>query len=154
ARDTECVFSLTETFHATMGVNAHMSKRKFTRRAALAGMGLALGAHAVDRRSGRAGAAQPAQPTRDPLAAIPVNGQAGPGLEPFDAAMRTVIDRHGLPGAALAIAKDGRLVFAKGYGWANLAASEAIQPTTLFGLASLSKPITAAAILKLVEQGR
>src|SRR5438874_97697 len=127
-------------------------RKKFTRRAALAGMGLALGAHALDR--GTATAAQPAQPTRDPLAAIPINGQAGPGLEPFDAAMRTIIDRHGLPGAALAIAKEGRLVFAKGYGWANLGGGEGVQPNTLFGLASLSKPITAVAILKLVEQGR
>src|SRR5262245_16411592 len=63
----------------------HMtSTRKFTRRAALAGMGLALGVHALDRRAGTAVAAQPRQPTRDPLAAIPINGQAGPGLEPFD----------------------------------------------------------------------
>jgi N-acyl-D-amino-acid deacylase len=75
-------------------------------------------------------------------------------LAPFDNAMRSVIDRHGLAGAALAIAKDGRLVFAKGYGWANVARSEEVQPDTLFGLASLSKTITAAAALKLIEQGR
>lgn len=129
-------------------------RRKVTRRAALAGMGMALGAHALHHRGGAVAAAQEQPPARDPLAAIPINGQAGPGLEPLDAAMATIIDRHGLPGAALAIAKEGRLVFAKGYGWANLAAGEAIQPNTLFGLASLSKPITAVATLKLVEQGK
>jgi len=68
--------------------------------------------------------------------------------------MRTIIDRHGLPGATLALAKEGRLVFAKGYGWADLSASEPVQPSTRFGLASLSKPITAVAALKLVEQGK
>src|SRR5262245_31473960 len=107
-------------------------RKKFTRRAALAGMGMALGAHAGHRWGGTAAAAQAQPPGRDPLATIPVNGRAGPGLEPLDAAMRAIIDRHGLPGAALAIAKEGRLVFAKGYGWANLAAGQAIQPDTLF----------------------
>ena len=128
--------------------------RKVTRRAALAGMGMALGVQALHQGGGEAAAGATQPSSRDPLAAIPINGQSGPGLEALDGAMRTIIDRHGLPGAALAIAKEGRLVFAKGYGWANLAASEPIQPNTLFGLASLSKPITAVATLKLVEQGR
>jgi N-acyl-D-amino-acid deacylase len=126
--------------------------KKVTRRAALSGLGAALGAGACDQR--RVAAAQPPPPVRDPVAAIPVSGQAGPGLEPFDLAMRLIMDRNGVPGAALAVAKNGRLVFAKGYGWANAATGAPIQPTTLFALASLSKPITAVATLKLVEQGR
>jgi CubicO group peptidase (beta-lactamase class C family) len=129
------------------------SRKKLTRRAALSGMALAVGSGFLKQTSGAA-AAQPRPPARDPLAAIPISGQAGPGLKPFDAAMRTIIDRHGLPGAALAITKDGRLVLAKGYGWANVAAGEPVRPDTLFGLASLSKPITAVATLKLVEQGK
>jgi N-acyl-D-amino-acid deacylase len=68
--------------------------------------------------------------------------------------MRAIMDRHGLPGGAFALAKDGKLVFAKGYGWASVATGEAVQPDTLFGLASVSKPITAVATLKLVEQGK
>jgi N-acyl-D-amino-acid deacylase len=62
--------------------------------------------------------------------------------------------RHGIPGAALAVAKNGKLVFVRGYGWANLATGELVQPDTLFGVASLSKSFTAVAILKLVEQGK
>ena len=112
-------------------------------------MGLAMAAGALPEE---AAAAQPAM--RDPLAAIPITGQAGPGLDGFDAAMRSIIDRHGLSGASLAIAKDGRLVLAKGYGWSNIAAAETVQPDTLFGLASLSKTFTATAILKLVEQSK
>src|SRR4051794_25037069 len=125
-----------------------MSRRKkFTRRAALSTIGLAVGAGIAEQQRG-AEAAQPRTGVRDPFAAIPVTGQAGPGLDAFDSAMRTIIDRHGLAGAALAIAKEGRLVFAKGYGWANIAEAETMQPDTLFGLASLSKPFTAVAALK------
>ncbi len=83
-----------------------------------------------------------------------MHGKAGPGLEPYDAAMLKIMDRHGIPGAALAIAFRGRLMLAKSYGWANVTAGAAVQPDYRFGLASLSKPITAVAILKLIEQGK
>jgi CubicO group peptidase (beta-lactamase class C family) len=126
--------------------------KKLTRRAALSGFGLTVATGALAPTM-EASAAQP-QGQRDPFAAIPITGQAGPGLGAFDNAMRTIIDRHGLAGAALGIAKEGRLVFAKGYGWSDVARSEQVQPETLFGLASLSKSITAVATLKLVEQGR
>lgn len=85
---------------------------------------------------------------------VPVTGKAGQGLEPFDQTTLATMDRHGIPGAALAIAKDGKLVLAKGYGWSDVGADQAVQPDTLFTLASLSKPITAVAVLKLVEQGK
>ncbi len=62
--------------------------------------------------------------------------------------------RHGIPGGSLAIAKDGKLVLARGYGWSNLETGEHVKPDTLFGVASLSKSLTAVAILKLVEQGK
>jgi N-acyl-D-amino-acid deacylase len=64
------------------------------------------------------------------------------------------IEKHKIPGAAVAIAKDGKLVFARGYGWADLAARQPLRPTSLFNLASCSKPFTAAAILKLVDEGK
>jgi N-acyl-D-amino-acid deacylase len=122
---------------------------KPTRRAVLAGAGgLAL--------TGRAGA-QPAQPGGHPRAfeeKIPVAGKAGPGLEPFDDAVVKIMERHGVPGAALAITRNGKLVLAKGYGWADAAHGTPAEPDTLFGLASLSKSITAVAVLKLAEQGK
>jgi N-acyl-D-amino-acid deacylase len=55
---------------------------------------------------------------------------------------------------ALAVAKDGKLVLARGYGWADVAARRPVQPETRFALASVSKSLTAAAVLKLAEQGR
>jgi N-acyl-D-amino-acid deacylase len=89
-----------------------------------------------------------------PDARYPVTGKAGPGLEALDAAVLALMKRHGIPGASLAIAKAGKLVYAKGFGWADLAAGTPADPRTVFSLASLSKPITALAILLLVDQGR
>src|SRR5262245_33243431 len=97
-------------------------------------------------------ALSPAQP--DPEEQVPITGKAGPGLERFDRAVRDVMDRHGIPGAALAIAREGTLGFAKGYGWADVKARMPARPDTLFGMASISKPITALAILRLVEEGK
>src|SRR4051812_34424388 len=83
------------------------------------------------------------QPPRPPEPLYPVTGKAVANSEALDKVVVTIMARHGIPGAALAIARDGKLVFARGYGWANLAGNEVAQPDTLFGLASLSKPLTA-----------
>jgi N-acyl-D-amino-acid deacylase len=93
-------------------------------------------------------------PAQQPDYEIPITGEAGPGLEVFDASVRALMRRHGIPGAALAVAKDGRLVYAKAFGYADTTLGREATPDTLFGLASLSKPITALAILKLLEEGK
>jgi CubicO group peptidase (beta-lactamase class C family) len=125
---------------------------KPTRRAVLAGLGgLALADPAL------AAARQP-EPPGEPSHAfenkIPVSGKAGPGLEAFDEAIIQIMEHHGVPGAALTITRNGKLVLAKGYGWANASTGVPVKPDTLFGLASLSKAITAVAVLKLAEQGK
>jgi N-acyl-D-amino-acid deacylase len=130
------------------------NRNRITRRAVLAGIGGLAAASQVAHLTGRPheAAAQTDQ-SMDPFnKQFPINGKAGPGLKEFDSAMLKVMDRHGVPGAALAITRNGKLVLAKGYGWANVTTGAPIQPDTLFGLASLSKTITAVAILKLVEQ--
>jgi CubicO group peptidase (beta-lactamase class C family) len=58
------------------------------------------------------------------------------------------------PGCAIAIAHDGKPVFEKAYGHADALASVALTPRHRFRVASHSKTFTAAAILKLREQGR
>src|SRR5262249_61018919 len=50
--------------------------------------------------------------------------------------------------------RGGKPVCPRGYGWSNLATNEQVQPDTRFGLASLSKTITAVAVLRLVDQGK
>lgn len=84
----------------------------------------------------------------------PITGHAGAGLEQFDGVMRGLMQEHGAPGASLSLAKDGRLVYARGFGWAVVESRAPARPETMFGLASVSKAITAVAILKFVEEGR
>ncbi len=96
------------------------------------------------------GLAVPAHATDD----LPVTGTPQPELAEFDAWMQKFLADHKIPGAALAIAKDGKLVYARGFGWADRDAQEPVQPESLFRIASVSKPITAVAILKLVDRGK
>ncbi|MDB5386890.1 MAG: N-acyl-D-glutamate deacylase [Planctomycetaceae bacterium] len=81
-------------------------------------------------------------------------GKLDPKLASFDQMMHEFMEQHHVPGATLAVTDQGRLVFARGYGYADLATQEQVQPTSLFRIASVSKPITAVAILKLIEQGK
>jgi N-acyl-D-amino-acid deacylase len=81
-----------------------------------------------------------------------MTGDALPGLGHIDRALLRTLAANQLPGASLAIARHGRLVLARGYGYANVEARKPVTPRTLFGLANCSKVFTAAAILKLVEQ--
>jgi N-acyl-D-amino-acid deacylase len=70
----------------------------------------------------------------------------------FDHEMDAFMKARGIPGGALAVSRNQRLVYAAGYGWANIEKKIRAHQETLFRIASLSKPITAAAVLKLVEQ--
>lgn len=81
-------------------------------------------------------------------------GKQDAKLASFDQLFRDFMAQHHIPGAALALTDQGRLVYARGYGYADLAAREPVQPTSLFRIASISKPITAVAILQLIEQGK
>jgi N-acyl-D-amino-acid deacylase len=90
-----------------------------------------------------------------PLAAeTEATGRADPRLASFDRLMTTFLREHKLPGAALAVARNGRLVYARGFGHADRAAEEPVRPEVLFRIASISKPLTAVAVLQLVERKR
>jgi CubicO group peptidase (beta-lactamase class C family) len=79
----------------------------------------------------------------------------GRGVLPrFDEIVEEILQEHRIAGASLGIAKDGRLVLARGYGLADVDARKPVTPETLFSTASVSKPITAVAILKLVDEGK
>jgi len=60
---------------------------------------------------------------------------------------------YGVPGGAVAVVQNGQLVFAKGYGWSDQENVLFAHPDSVFRIASLSKQITSAAILMLVQQG-
>jgi N-acyl-D-amino-acid deacylase len=91
---------------------------------------------------------------QEPTAAIPTTGDSRPELAGLDRAVVETMQRYGIPGASLAVARNGSLVLARGYGWADRDARVHVQPTTLFALASVSKSLTAVTVLKLVEGGR
>ncbi len=86
--------------------------------------------------------------------ATPITGNPVPGMASYDRIIPAFMSKYSVPGGAVAVVKDGRLVFARGYGYADTGSGTAVQPTSLFRIASLSKQITAVTVLKLVEQGR
>lgn len=63
-------------------------------------------------------------------------------------------DRLDSPGCALAVIKDGQIVYKRGYGMANLEYGIPIAPSTVFSVGSMSKAFTAAAVVLLAQQGK
>jgi serine beta-lactamase-like protein LACTB len=61
---------------------------------------------------------------------------------------------RGIPGVAVAVAIDGKLVYSEGFGYADLEERIPVWPTTKFRIGSISKPVTAIALMQLVEAGK
>lgn len=70
----------------------------------------------------------------------------------IDRLFESFLERYNIKGASVAVTKDEKLVYARGFGLANKETSEEVQPGHLFRIASVSKLITATAIMKLVEE--
>lgn len=85
---------------------------------------------------------------------LPVTGLADPDLAPFDEMMTKFVRERQVAGAALAVTRNGKLVYARGFGYADKAKGLPVQPTSRFRIASIAKPITAVAILRLIAQGK
>ena len=64
------------------------------------------------------------------------------------------MQQHAVPGLALSVARNGSVIQMRQFGYANLATREIVTPATRFRVASVSKPITSAAIFRLIEAGR
>jgi CubicO group peptidase (beta-lactamase class C family) len=63
-------------------------------------------------------------------------------------------DNEETPGAAIAVSREGKVVYSKGYGEANLEYAIPNSPTTVFHIASVSKQFTAFAVTMLADQGK
>lgn len=85
---------------------------------------------------------------------VPITGRPEPALAAFDKLMLSFIQEHDCPGAVLTVARNGRIVYSRGFGFANLKKHELMQPDALFRICSITKPFTATAILQLQEQGK
>lgn len=85
---------------------------------------------------------------------IPITGAAVPGMGSYDQLIPDLMRKHAIPGGAVAVLRDGKLIYARGFGYADVDAKVPAQPDALFRIASVSKPITGVAIMKLVEEGK
>ena len=81
-------------------------------------------------------------------------GDAVPELAAVDTLMQNFLAEHSITGASLAITDGGRLVYARGFGYGDVAAREKVTAESLFRIASISKPITAKTIFCLLEEGK
>src|SRR5262245_44760090 len=68
--------------------------------------------------------------------------------------MKAEMQRQRIPGASLAVVKDGQIILAKGYGLANVEHQVAVKPETIFQSGSMGKQFTATAVIMLVEAGK
>jgi CubicO group peptidase (beta-lactamase class C family) len=113
-----------------------LSRRDFGRLTGLAGAAVAL--------PGRASASE---------RGWRVTGRGLPGLGDFDAAVMGFMEDRAITCGSLAVTRNGRLVLARGYTWST-GPVPVTWPTSLFRTASVTKPVTAAAVLRLVQDGR
>src|SRR4051812_38277761 len=81
------------------------------------------------------------------------SAQTGPPPD-LDSYAARVLKEFEVPGPAVAIVKDGKVVLAKGYGVRKLGEPAAVDENTLFGIASNTKAFTTAALAMLVDEGK
>ena len=108
---------------------------------ALAAAPLPLRPHAASVPAGRQ-AVELARPLPPPLA------------EAVASMVADQVSRLGVPGLSIALGDGGELRFAAGYGLADVENEVPAAPETVYRLASVSKPMTAVAVLRLAEKGR
>ncbi len=88
------------------------------------------------------------------LLAATIHCQAAPELSVIDHLVENTMETFQVPGVAIGIVKDGKIIHSKGYGLANIESGNTVDQKTIFKIASNSKAFTAAALAILVEQGK
>ena len=101
--------------------------------------------------------ATPIHPSAQDVSSRPLSS---PGREWTDAVdqarqlVRSSVIEQNLPGISVAVGIDGELVWAEGFGWADIENKVPVGPQTRFKLGSASIPLTSAAVGLLLEKGR
>lgn len=72
----------------------------------------------------------------------------------MDLLVNRTLKAFNVPGIAVGVVKDGKVVFSKGYGLRSIQSREKVDTNTLFGIASNSKAFTSMALAMLVDQGK
>ncbi|HEY0030286.1 MAG TPA: serine hydrolase domain-containing protein [Bacteroidia bacterium] len=91
------------------------------------------------------------------LSASYMKGQTGVSTADFNGADKLIsnfLSTWEIPGAGVAITKNGKLIYNKGFGFSDRANAEPAKPYNIYRIASVSKSITSIAIMKLAEEGR
>lgn len=92
--------------------------------------------------------------TRFGLAEAPGHGRWAAAVDRSRDILTAHMDSLGVPGASVAVAVNGEIVWAEGFGWADVENKVPVRPTSRFRIASISKALTSAAVARLVEDGR
>ena len=95
-----------------------------------------------------------AQETPLPMAASEQAGFSAPSLARIDSFFEREIAQNRVPGAVVGIARDGKLVYYKAFGYLDKDKGTPMPLNAIFGLASMTKIMTAAGVLALTQEGR
>src|SRR5829696_6691942 len=87
-------------------------------------------------------------------ASQPTRPAADPSIQDFAARIDALRQEAKIPGLAVAVVRDGEVVLARGFGYADLEAKVPVTADTPFNIASVTKPIAGVVALRLVELGR
>jgi CubicO group peptidase (beta-lactamase class C family) len=93
-------------------------------------------------------------PASVPSTAAPSAGHQEAAVEEGRRLARALVVQENLPGLSVAVARDGRIVWAEGFGWADVERHAPVTPLTRFRIGSVSMPLTAAAVGLLHDRGR
>lgn len=115
---------------------------------------LALLAFYLSAKSGKDKIEEPVQIEVDLNSTLTNELSDTSSLEKMDSKVKAFMQKWELKGVSLGIMRNDSLLYAKGYGWADEANNEEMQPYHLLRLASISKLITAAGVMVLQEQGK
>jgi len=96
-------------------------------------------------------ACQPVMPVEMELAA---EGQLDPEVvAEIEALVEQTMEENSIPGVAVGVVKDGEIVYAKGFGVAEMGSDRPITPQSLFHMASIGKTVVGTALVQLAEKG-
>jgi len=98
-------------------------------------------------------AASPAAAQRAATAQLE-NGFAQDRLSRIDSYVQAAVDSNRIAGAVLLVMRDGKTVYERAFGWADEDAGRRMTTDAIFRIASMSKAITSATLLSLMEEGR
>ena len=102
---------------------------------------------------GTADAKETGSPVGENLSALPRTGSTEGDFGRLEDAFVSMLEQWQIPGAALGIDRPDAKEYRRGFGWADVSNCVPVAPNSLFRIASLSKPITACAVLKLAASG-